>query len=356
MQIKRDDFLKALKLASLGTSSREVAAQSSFFMFTKNRIVGDNEMIHVSVPFETGIEGAISVEELLGVLSKITAPALTMEQEGDTVIFKSGRSKAGLNLYPLLRETVAMYQPLEEDKKLKEVFTSNTELDVALEACAPCCNGNLTSRAMSAICLTKDGMIATDNFQAIRVETDLSGLGDSVLLLPAEVIKSMMEIGYTRFLVNDDCRCVAVCDDGDFKGTWIAFDSIDPKEFPYPNLGDLFNGEGTQFNFPEGFINSIETAELFAKNALKSEEVMISISTTKDVMKVRGEGTHGFFEEEFEVKNDCKVTFYAKPKTLMFLLKQEGSAARIVADGTFPCMILENENSTYCVAIMTVEE
>ena len=64
MQIKRDEFLKALKLASLGTSSKEIAAQSSFFMFTKNRIVGDNETLHVSVDFETGIEGALIVEEL----------------------------------------------------------------------------------------------------------------------------------------------------------------------------------------------------------------------------------------------------------------------------------------------------
>ena len=345
MQIKRDEFLKALKLASLGTSSKEIAAQSSFFMFTKNRIVGDNETLHVSVDFETGIEGALIVEELLGVLVKMTSPVLNVDIYDDRVIFKSGRSRVGLNLYPLLRERIAYYEPLK-DKNFQKVFDADTSINVALDACAPCCSSNLTARALSAVCVTEHNMMATDNFQAIRVNAEIPNLADKKILIPAEAIPVMRNLGYTEFYMNNDNRCVAVA-----PNAWVAFDAIDQHEFNYPDLSFIFDGEGTKFNFPDGFVDSIEKAALFAKNTVKSEEIMIDIKTTKYKMTVHGEGSHGFFEEDFEVENEKEVTFFVKPETMVFLMKQERCESNIVTDDDSPRLMLFNETSKYCVII-----
>ena len=357
MNVKRDEFLNALKLASLGVNNKETAAQSSFFMFIDDAIVGDNEVIHTHIKFKTGIVGAVKAEELMAILGKMTAPAIEMEQVDDSLVFKVGRSKTGLTIYPLLREKVAYLKASDNLGKdghgWDMVVENNTEVTIALEACAPCCSANLTNRALSAIYMQETGMLACDNFQAISAQTELEMLGNSdytkgTLLLPAFAVKPMMEIGFTHLWVNQDLTCYAI---NHSTHNWIMFEAIDHREIEYPDITFLFDGDGKELEFPEGFLSAVKKAEVFAKNSLKSEEVYVNISIKDNSMTVRGEGANGFYQEDFDYESNLNFAFVAAPRTLEFLLSKEDCSAELVVDEEMPRIKFFNDNFTYAITI-----
>lgn len=357
MNVKRDEFLNALKLASIGVNNKETAAQSSFFMFIDDAIVGDNEVLHSHVKFKTGITGAVKAEELMAILNKMSAPAIEMEQVEDSLVFKVGRSKTGLTIYPLLREKVAYLHPKDNLGKdgngWDMVLETNTEVNISLEACAPCCSANLTNRALSAVYLHSSGMLACDNFQAISAQTELELLNDSdyakgTLLLPAFAVKPMMEIGFTHLWVNQDLTCYAINDE---TKNWIMFEAIDHREIEYPDITFLFDGEGKELEFPEGFLNAVKKAEVFAKNSLKSEEVYVQISIKDNMMTVRGEGANGFYQEEFDYESNLDFSFVAAPRTLEFLISKEDCSAELIVDEEMPRIKFYNDNFTYAITI-----
>ena len=361
MNVKRDELLAALKLASLAVNNKETAPQSSFFMFTKDSIVGDNELLHTHIKFDTGVEGAVKAEELNAILSKMSAPGIEMIQEEDKLVFKVGRSKTGLNIYPLLREKVAYLHPKDNLKSDGNgwdlALESNTELNLGLEASAPCCSANLTNRALSGILLTPTGMLACDNFQAVKVDTEMELLNESdflkgQLLIPASMVHAMMEIGWTHLWVNQDLKCYAINTD---TKNWVMFEAIDHTEIEYPDITFLFDGEGSEIKFPEGFIEAVKKAEVFAKNSLKSEEVYVRITLQAGVMTVFGEGTNGFYEEKFDCDFAYDLSFVAAPRTLDYLISKEGSSAELIMDDV-PRIRFTNDQFTYAITIETVGE
>lgn len=350
MNVKRDELIKALKLASLGVNNKETAAQSSFFMFTGDSIVGDNEIIHAKVNFETEITGAIKAEELMSILSKMVSPAIDMTVDGDSLVFKSGRSKTGLTIYPLLRESVARINPLEDDPEgFKKIMEVDTGISVGLEACKPCCSSSLSNRALSAINVSKRSMIACDNFQAIRVSSDTDIISIDNVLIPSYAIDAMMGIQFDQLYMNDDFLCVAV---NSQTKNWIMFEAIDSNEIEYPDIEFLFGSHGTEIKFPDGFLDAVKKAEVFAKNSLKSEEIYVQVSITPESMVVRGEGTNGFYEEEFDFTFDSKVKFVASPRTLDFLLNKDFIKIELINDET-PRIMMVTDFCTYTITIET---
>ena len=348
MLVKRTELLEALNLVGMAVNSKETAAQASFFMFTGDHIVGDNEILHISYPFKTGVIGAVKAEELTSVLSKMIEPSLNMEVEDDKLIFKIGKSKTGLALQPLLRENAAYLKPSSSDEGTL-LFETDTEIMLALEAAAPCCSANLSNRAMSAIEISDSGMIACDNFQAILIDTAIDSLkGQKSILLPASVVKPLSALGFTNIKMLDNFRAEAM---NPQTGVWMLFDLIDTDEIEYPDITEIFDDGGSDITFPEGFLDAVKKAEIFAKNSLKSEEVYVTISITDGVMKVYGEGTNGFYEEEFDAPKMADGQFVVSPRTLEFLLSKEGYKARVILDSELPRIRFENENFVYAITI-----
>lgn len=360
MNVKRDELLAALKLASLAVNNKETAPQSSFFMFTGDSIVGDNELLHTNIQFKSGIVGAVKAEELNAILSKMTAPAVEMLQEDDKLVFKVGRSKTSLNIYELLREKVAYLDPIATEEDAREsgwvpAVETNTEINLGLEASAPCCSANLTNRALSGILLTPSGMVACDNFQAIRVDTEMPLISKAKflkgqLLIPASVVKAMMEIGFDSLWVNEEFKCFA---SNSKTKNWIMFEAIDHTEIEYPDIQFLFDGDGSELDFPEGFIEAVKKAEVFAKNSLKSEEIYVHITMKAGVMTVFGEGANGSYEEQFDCDFAYDISFVAAPRTLEFLISKEGSSAELIMD-EIPRIRFTNDQFTYAITIETV--
>lgn len=362
MNVKRDELLAALKLASLAVNNKETAPQSSFFMFTKDSIVGDNELLHTNIQFKSGITGAVKAEELNSILSKMTAPGIEMVQEDDKLIFKVGRSKTGLNIYPLLREKVAYLDPIATEEDARDsgwspAVMTDTEINMGLEAAAPCCSANLTNRALSGILLTPRGMLACDNFQAISVDCELPMIADckflhGQLLIPANIVKAIMEIDFDYLWVNEEFKCFAI---NTKTKNWVMFEAIDHTEIEYPDITFLFSGDGSEIKFPDGFIEAVKKAEVFAKNSLKSEEVYVHITLQAGVMTVFGEGANGFYEEKFDCDFAHDLTFVAAPRTLEFLISKEGSYAELIMDEV-PRIRFTNDQFTYAITIETVGE
>ena len=347
MLVKRTELLEALNIVGMAVNSKETAAQASFFMFTGSRIVGDNEILHISYPFKTGVVGAVKAEELISVLSKMIEPSLDMEVEDDKLIFKVGKSKTGLVLQPLLRENAA-YLELSREEEGTPLFALDTEIQLSLEAAAPCCSANLSNRALSAIKISDTGMVACDNFQAIQIQSDIDLMAGNHVLLPASVVKPLLAIGFSDLKLLDDFRVEALNPE---TGVWMLFDLIDSEEIEYPEIAEIFNDGGSDITFPEGFLSAVKKAEIFAKNSLKSEEVYVTISIKDGTMSVRGEGTNGFYEEEFSVSNMINGQFYVSPRTLEFLLSKEDYTAKVILDSELPRIRFQNENITYVITV-----
>lgn len=349
--IKREELVSALAHLKPAIDNKETAAQSSCVLFLGDRLVADNEILHIEIPFQSGIYGAVKAEELIQVLNKSNSPVLSMEVDKGHVIFKSGRSRTGLQLSAIIRDKVIEFDPEQKSGgKISEDFLK------ALDLTSSCCTDDLNERALSAINVTKDHLIGCDNFQSMMCKVTAPKIaGVKQILIPAFAVPAIIGIQADTLSSLKDLEETFFCAMNSKTKEKVYFEAIDRVENPYPDLDFIFESEdGEDFVFPDGAVEAINKAEIFAKNSLKNEEVCVSIIIENNAMKVYGEGANGFYEESFDYDGDDNISFIVIPKTLSAVIGKKASVIKIIKNDP-PRILFMLDDYTYGVNI-EVEE
>lgn len=347
VMIKREEFVSALAHLKPAIDNKETAAQSSCVLFLENRIVADNEILHIEIPFQTGICGAVKAEELIQVLNKSSSPVLSMEVNDGHVIFKSGRSRTGLQLSNIIRDKIVDFNPEQKSSgSISDAFLK------ALDLASSCCTDNLNERALSAVNVTKDHLIGCDNFQSMMCKVATPQIkGVNQVLIPAFAVPAIIGIQADTLSSLEGLEDTIFCAMNSETQEKVYFEAIDQSENPYPELDFIFESEdGDDFVFPEGAVEAINKAEIFAKNSLKNEEVCVSIIIENNIMKVYGEGANGFYEESFDYACDDSFSFIVIPKTLSAVIGKKAGKIKIIKNDP-PRILFMLDDYVYVVNI-----
>lgn len=310
MQINREELEKALTLVKPGLAARDIVEQSTSFAFIDGCVVTYNDDISLSCPVAgLEIQGAIKADEFFQFIRKVKKDEIDVEVEGEEIVFKAGRTKAGFTL----QEKILM--PLENLKEKKTKWYPIPDdfchyLSLAMGACG----SDMSRELLTGVNVEKDGhMTGSDSFKIMRCDTGQS-LPVDTFLIPA---KSAVEV------VKLDPEKIARG-----KG-WIHFKdktgatlSCKLFEEEYPDVSEYMDVIGYDISFPQKIHEILDRAGVFAKREhILDEEVVISVEDNR--FKVSAKSDTGWIHEEVNFKfEEDPFMFTVTPYLLRDILKE----------------------------------
>ena len=93
MKINKETLKQALEIVKPGLANKEIMEQSTSFAFIDDKVVTYNDEICISHPVpDIGIKGVIKAEEMYNFLGKVKTEEITVTQEENEIVLKSGRA------------------------------------------------------------------------------------------------------------------------------------------------------------------------------------------------------------------------------------------------------------------------
>ena len=333
MQVQRKELIAALEEVKPGLASKDILAQSTSFVFTKEGITTFNDEISVYKPFKSGFEGAVRANELYSLLAKIKDDSIEVESTGAELIVKWGKkSKAGI------RMEAEIMLPLEEvDIEHADFIKLPDNFLKAISIASYCAAKDLSKPHLTCVCINEGNVVASDNFRIIMVDFN-SKLDTDQILLPASVVK---------FLVKYDVKKLS------HSPGWVHFHTEDGLVFSarvlagdFPEVDQYFAIKGHELQFPAGIIEILDKAGVFTGSSVNGD--FISIAVEDRVMLIKGEGDYGWLEEPANCKyKGEKIEFQVDPSFLKDILKDLRQC--IVGEGT---LLFEGENFKHIVSLV----
>lgn len=310
MQINREELEKALALVKPGLAARDIVEQSTSFAFIDGCVVTYNDDISLSCPVKgLEIQGAIKADEFFQFIRKVKKDEIEVEMEGEEILFKAGRTKAGFTLQneilmPLenLKEKKTRWHPLPDD------FCHY--LSLAMGACG----SDMSRELLTGVNVERDGyMTASDSFKIMRCDTGQE-LPVDTFLIPAKSAAEVVKLNPEKISRS--------------KG-WIHFKdkegaTLSCKIFAeeYPDVTEFMEVIGYDIAFPSKINEILDRAGVFAKREhILDEEVVITVGGNR--FKVRAKSDTGWIEEEVNFKfGEDPFSFTVTPYLLRDILKE----------------------------------
>lgn len=285
--MKKSDILQALTIVKPGLSNKDVIEQASSFAFIDGKIITYNDEISISHPIEgLAIEGAIKAELLYGLLSKIKGEEVEMTVEGNELIIKSGRTKAGITL----QEEVLL--PLEEIATKSKWKTLPVGFVKYLVFAADSCSTDMSNAKLTCVNVTEDGFIqASDNYKVLQVSIQAT-MPVKTFLLPATSAKLIARMNPVK--ISEGEGWVHFKTEG---GTTIACRVYDDL---YPPIDSILKCEGETVTFPATLSKVLERAGVFSKMDKAADEV-VELQVTPKRLNIKASSENGWFEESLNM-------------------------------------------------------
>lgn len=315
MKINKQDLQTALEIVKPGLANKEIIEQSSSFAFLENKIATYNDEISVSYPIK-GIElqGAVRAEELYELLRKIDSEEIDVEINGDELLFKAGKLKAGLVFQSEIHLPLDEVNEEKNWKELPEEFTHD------LMFVKDSCSRDMSQRVLTCVHATDSFLQASDGFQIMKLTQAGWPLDD--YLIPAEHISEIHKVEPTHVAETSG---------------WLHFKNPNGTEISarilvdsFPNTDDFFGVKGEKIIFPKEMSKILERAMVFSKREQSVDEV-IDIKLKGGKALIHGENNYGWFEEKTVVKHKGdEISFSISPALLKNILSRSNKC--IVGD------------------------
>lgn len=301
-------LLKALQLVKPGLASKEMIEQSTSFAFMDNRIVTYNDEISISHPIpDLGIQGAIKADKLYGFLDKLTKDEIEIQSDGNQLIVKSGRSKAGLAIQQEIR------LPLEEIPEVDKWTPVPDKLLDALKFTVLSCSNDMSRPILTCVHVNKKGRVEScDNYRMSVYELGTE-LPDT-FLIPADSVKELIKFKPDQMAVTE---------------AWAHFKTEAGTVFScrifndtYPDISPLLDVQGVDIQLPKSLDKVLDRASIFSKqDHLLDEQIQVTLAANR--LKVRAESDASWFEETTNVKYAGEpVTIGIHPTMLRQIIQQ----------------------------------
>ena len=303
--LNREEFLSKLEQVSPGLATREVVEQSASFVFKDGWIYTYNDEVACRVQYEVGFEAAVHAQPLLELMRRLETKEVGLTLEKGELRVKSGSSRSGI------RMEAEIFLPIESVELPEEWMDLDPDFLNAVETVQACASSNDTKFTLTCVHITPDFVEACDDFQLTRYPLDTPVKEEC--LVRRDALKHIIGLGVDEMGESD---------------AWIHFRSasglvVSCRKWSedYPDLAELMVVTGTKTVLPGGLAETIEKAEIFSVDNQEDDHIRVRLK--KGQMRLKGEGAHGWYEEQKSVTYDGPaITFLIAPKLLSQIVQQ----------------------------------
>ena len=296
MKIKNQELLEALEKVRPGLSNKAIVEQTDHFIFDKDYVRTYNDRISISYPFKTGFCVAVKADEFFKFVSKIQQDdEVDFDLDGSFLVMSGknmGRAKVAVS-----SEVVCPIVDLKSRKwpKLPKNFSE------AIRFASFSAGSNMLARELTCLWIKDKYILSSDGFRATKFEMDEPM---PEFLMPATIAQELSKFSPDSYQIESQgvwhhfrqgtklffhCRV--------FEGTWLNGFNAEVSE---DDVFGLFDNKGDVVKIPEGLVETVERAKVFAENIEQGQD-MIFLSVDSGKLRCRGEGILGDIEKEFEI-------------------------------------------------------
>ncbi|MCJ7747882.1 MAG: hypothetical protein MUP27_09065 [Desulfobacterales bacterium] len=295
MKIKKTEFLEALTKVRPGLSEKSLIEQTDHFIFDKDYIRTYNDEVAISYPFQTGFFLAVKADGFYQFISKVSQEEFTLDEKDGSLSISAGKAKAVMVAMQEVKCPTVMI-------RARRWYPLPKNFSDAIRFCSFSADKNLLSKELSCLWIKDQYVISSDNFRVTKYEMD-SKIQTEFLLI-ASCAQGLAKCKPISYVAED---------------AWIHFKneiglifSVRVVEGQYPEeVWGLFTMKGDLILIPEGLSESVDRAKVFSGEAVGSSDlIQLRVDSKAGKLFCRGEGSLGWFEEEFKVeykKKDFEV-------------------------------------------------
>ena len=280
-KIKRQTLVDALARLQPGLSNKDIIQGSQAFNFHGSHIITFNDLISVSVPLETGIEGAVKADDLHKLLSRITADEVELIQTEAELQVRAGRIRAGLSL---------------DTQKLPHPGIENEWLDLppqfkeATSFCQFSTSKDMTRPHLTCIHYEGVNVSSSDRFRITQfIMTEPVPVD---FLLPAPAANALLKYEVTHMALDPAWIHFADCESGlIFSARRILAELIKPDQY--------FEVEGDKVQLPD-LAKTLERARVMTE-ADTDLDLTIRVELHPSKLICRGQKEIGWIQEEIDL-------------------------------------------------------
>ena len=305
MKINREKLLDQLISVRPGLSQREVIEQSSCVVFQDGRIITFNDEVACSRKSCLPIEGAVIAQPFIDVLSKLKEDTIEIEVQGEELLLKSGKKRAGIRMET---EVLLPIESLEKPNKWQKL---PDDFGDAVHLVSRCAGKDASEFVMTCVHLHPEWIEACDNYQAGRYKIAI-GIKKS-FLIRSESLSMVESLNVTKFSQTKN---------------WVHFKNPDGLILSfrkyldeYPKISKIVKIKGDPLTLPKGIKDSVERAQIFS--AENAEEKKIHLQLKGKVLRLKAEGATGWYEEPLKIKyQGNKMSCLIDPNLLVSLAER----------------------------------
>jgi DNA polymerase III sliding clamp (beta) subunit (PCNA family) len=333
MKVSRAEFQAKLNLLRPGLADKEIISQSASFAFHTNRIYTYNDMVAVSVPFESDLEGAVPGESLIQLLDKMTQESITVNMTDDQFTVQAQNVSAGLRIEKEISLPVDELEIPTEWKKLPADFTT------ALRFCMFSTSSDTSKPVLTCIHIENNYVESCDNYRATRYFVPEKGMAN--LLIPSSSANALLKYKPQKYGVTEGWV--------HFEAEGVVFSCRTYAE-EYPDVGRLFAVKGKKLSLPEGIGTALERASIFT-SMRKAVDETATLSMGDGVLVIIGMGDGGWYKEKLKVDyHEEPIKFCVNPH----FLKEAIPLTREITLGT-GALVLAGDCFKHVVSLSVTE-
>lgn len=313
MKIDREILLKALDTCKPAIAAKEMITQSTCFAFTGEHIVSYDDQLAIQVPFKTEFVGAVSANELHGLVSRAKGEFVEFEIEDEVLTVKSGRARAGIPFQD------AVLLPLEEIVHDAKFAKLPSDFVMALMFCSPVVSRDFSKQLLTCVHISTSLAEASDSFRLAQHTFSSDGKITHDFLIPGNACREIIKFNPSTYAVHGGWA--------HFKNATSAVISCRIFSEKYPNTANVLKMQETQdVEFPDEADDMIERASAFFKEDNDRDE-QILLSFSKGKMEMSCQSVRGWFKENARVEyTGDPVVLAITPSFLKGILKDSKHA------------------------------
>lgn len=323
MLVNRKLFIDTLKSVDGGLAKREIAEQTTSFIFMNNRVTTYNDLVSVSAPLPIGVNGVVSAKQLYALLRMTTGLDLDVWVEGSELVIKANTGMtARVDMTADVLLPIHEMPAIDDDSwnRLDEGFVAK------LAICLQTVSSNMAKPALCTVHWKGIALESTDNYQITRCNSNTS-LQDGVeVLLPSSSASKLVRHNPAYYQLADG---------------WIHFKSLDSVIFscrvtnlPFPNLVGALDAVTcpTPVRFSTRLPEILKKAITLADQD-SAGQYRVKVTMADNQLTVSAGEKFRRFVESCEVMCEGDFEFSINPNFFINMLKNDADAAIVQLGG-----------------------
>lgn len=301
MKINREELLRCLSSVSPGLAKREVVEQSSCYCFRNGTVVTYNEEIAVTCACAIKEEFAVPAGPLTSLLQKLTEPEVDVFLKDGELIVGGARKRSGIRVEAQVLLPMESVEMPDDDAWV----LLDGHFCEGLDFVSQCTAEKADVFELTCVHIGVDFVEGCDNFQFAHYPVT-TGL-QSECLLRGKSVRHIIGLGMNAVAESSG---------------WIHFRNSSGLVLScrrwsevYPDYSSLRTWTGQATVLPGGLKDAVGKAQVFSGDNATGDNVRVELTPGK--LRLRGEGSMGWYEERIEVKySGPPLRFMIAPRLL----------------------------------------